>query len=271
MNANSSLTINDWLIAARKQLKDAGIPSYQLDALLLLEFALKTDRVHLLAHTDKPLTIAQHTALNELLTQRKSRKPIAYITNRIEFYGRDFFVDKNVLIPRPESEAFITLAKKYNFTHESIVDVGSGSGVLGITLKLELPKNHVTLLDIDPLALKVAKKNMNNLNADCSLVQADLLPATNHFSIIVANLPYVPKDMYLEPELDYEPSLALFADNGGLALYEALWQKISGLASCKYVMTESLRKQHQTQKAYAKAAGYSLLETEGLVQIFQAN
>lgn len=269
MNANSPTTISNWLQKAQGQLKNTGIESYRLDNLVLLEYVTKFNRAHILAHQDKELYSHQLLELNKLLERRSKREPIAYITGVKEFYGRDFYVDKNVLIPRPESESFIELLKKHRITHQTAVDVGCGSGVLGITAKLELPTLDVTLIDINEKALGVAKKNAKDLGIDCSFKPSDLLPLDSDYFVILANLPYVPKDMRLQPELTYEPSVALFADNKGLGLYERLWSQISQQTSCTYVLTESLWGQHTPMIQLAKSSGFSLIETDGLVQLFK--
>ncbi len=271
MNDNSSLTINKWLQSAQRQLKNVGIQSYPLDSLLILEHVTGFNRAHILAHQDKEIPGSRLKDLNSLLERRTKREPIAYITSVKEFYGREFYVDKNVLIPRPESESFIELLKKHEITHESIIDVGSGSGALGITVKLELPTDTVTLSDIDESTLKVAKKNAHNLGASCNFIQSNLLPKSGNYSVILANLPYVPKDMALEPELTYEPILALFADNNGLELYERFWDQIGQQASCKYVLTESLRDQHASMIKLALKAHFTLVEADGFVQLFERN
>lgn len=270
------MTINEWLQEAQRQLKSAAIESYPLDSLVLLEHVTRLNRAHILAHQDKQLSSLQVGTLARLLKRRIGREPIAYITGVKEFYGREFYVDKNVLIPRPESESFIELLKKHQITHQSIIDVGSGSGILGITAKLELPTSNVTLIDIDKNALEVAKKNAIKLNTNVNFLQSDLLESlpsivNRQSSIILANLPYVPKTIKLEPELAYEPSIALFADNNGLALYERLWQQINGLTSCTYVLTESLESQHHRMTVLAQNAQFKLTKTNGLVQLFAQN
>lgn len=269
MNVNSSLTISNWLQGAQKQLKTAGIGSYPLDSLLLLEHVTDLNKAHILAHQDQVLTDKQLTTLSELLERRTNREPLAYITSVKEFYGRDFYVNQSVLIPRPESESFIELLKQHGITHQSVIDVGSGSGILGITTKLELPTNQVTMVDISKTALEIAKRNAHALSAECSFMQNDLLPLDSDYSVVLANLPYVPKNMSLEPELDYEPALALFADNNGMALYEHLWQQISRLGTCRYVLTESLKSQHDQMTVLAQEAEFELAETDELVQLFR--
>jgi release factor glutamine methyltransferase len=268
MNANSSPTIHKWLRDAQQKLKDSGVDSYPLDSLILVEYVTGLNKARILAHQDKPLTTQELKQLNTLLSRRTSREPLSYITGVKEFYGRDFSVDSHALIPRPESESFIELLKEHKITHQNVVDVGCGSGAIGITAKLELPTNQVTLLDVSPEALKVANKNQTALSADCTTLESNLLPAQNNFTVILANLPYVPKNLSVEPELSYEPSLALYANDSGMELYKKLWQQLSSSSACRYVLTESLREQHHTMNQLASSAGYSLIDTDGLVQMF---
>lgn len=268
MNASSPVTINKWLQTAQAKLKKAGIPTYPLDSLVLLETVTSLNKAHILAHQDNILTPQQLTTLQNYLERRAQREPLAYITGIKEFYGRNFFVDTSVLIPRPESESFVEILKNTGVTHKSLADVGSGSGCIGITIKLEIPTMDVTLIDIDQNALKVSAKNAKQHNAQCRIVQSDLLPTHHEFTVIVANLPYVPKDLSVAPELSFEPPVALYAENDGLALYEHLWQQIPLSRSCTHVLTESLKSQHQTMESLAFEAGFSLRETDGLVQLF---
>ncbi len=186
-----------------------------------------------------------------------------------EFYGRSFIVNKNVLIPRTESESFIELLKKHKITHQNIVDVGSGSGAIGVTVKLELPTNNITLLDISPTALDIAKKNAHAFRARCKITQANLLETSGEFTVMLANLPYVPKDMPVQPELNHEPAVALYADNKGLGLYKKLWEQLATRPECTYVLTESLQGQHEQMTRLAIEADYRLIETDGLVQMFK--
>ncbi len=266
------MIIQKWLSLANIKLKDSDVESFQLDSLILLEHVTGLlNKAYILAHQDEELSNKQILELNKMLARRCKREPIAYIIGKKEFYGREFIVNKDVLIPRPESESFLDLLKKHNITHQNIIDVGCGSGILGISTKLELPTNQVTLSDLSSKALKVAKQNAKNLNAKCNFIQSDLLPINCNPSIVVANLPYVPKNLDLQPELSHEPSMALFADYSGMSLYGKLWKQISQNTSIKVVLTESLKAQHKNMKELAITANYKLLDTNGLVQFFEKN
>jgi release factor glutamine methyltransferase len=201
----------------------AGITSARLDAELLLAHVLEQSREWCLAHDDQPLSAAQLRQLDQLLTRRLNREPIAYILGRKEFYSRDFLVTPDVLIPRPETEQLVESVESLLAEDSKIIDVGCGSGCIGITLKLECPTSNVTLSDISQSALAVANTNAARLGAEVEIVQSDLLDnISGRFDIIVANLPYVDRNWPVSPETKFEPPAALFAPDSGLALVKRL-------------------------------------------------
>ncbi len=269
-------TLKSWLTGSTEKLNKTGVKSSRLDCLLLLEKVLCINRASLLAHLDDPLNKKQLTKLNELLDSRLNRQPIAYLLGHKEFYNRQFVLNSDVLIPRPESESFIELLKKHGLSTGNLLDIGTGSGILGISAKLEHPNLNVTLSDISAEALKVARNNAEQLNAEVSFKQTNLLDTTNSYGIILANLPYVPSDMKVEKELDYEPRTALFVDGDGLDLYRGLANQISGLntsspkiAKPTFILTESLLSQHAELNKIMEEIGYSLMGSDHLVQLFR--
>ncbi|MCA9342448.1 peptide chain release factor N(5)-glutamine methyltransferase [Candidatus Saccharibacteria bacterium] len=266
MTATSPTTIKQWLKTSYQELKQVGVDNYSLDCLILLEYVLKTNRARSLAHQDDELSETQLKELNRLLYRRVNREPIAYILESKEFYGREFAVDKNVLIPRPESESFIELLKKHGLTEGLLIDVGTGSGILGITSKLEAPKLKVTLSDISNVALEVAGKNAQILNADVTLKKQTLF--NEYYDVVLANLPYVPKDMLVEKELGFEPKIALFVDGDGLDTYRGFCDKVA-IFKPKYVLTESLKSQHHKLAILLEVCSYELIDSQGLVQLFK--
>lgn len=261
-------TIGSWLNKAENILKESGIKSAHLDALLLLEFVLHKKREHLLAHPEIALNRPSAERLEKILEQRCARFPLQYITNSAHFYGRLFYVDSDVLIPRPESESFINLLLLKQDEFSSLIDVGTGSGVLGITAKLLFPNVEVTCSDIDLAALQVAKKNAQYCKADIIFKKQPLLD-DNNYNVVLANLPYVPDSIPLINELSYEPALALRADDNGMYYYHQLWKKIqSNQFKPIFVLTESLLEQHKDMMRLANESGYKIESTEGLVQLF---
>lgn len=265
-------SIDVWLSTAIRQLLDAGIPSARLDAELILSHTLRKGRTWLHAHGDDALDLRHRDIANARLDLRLDRVPIAYIVGHKDFYGRRFDVTTSTLIPRPESEAMIELLGKLPI-HEGmrIVDVGTGSGCLGITAKLEHPETDVTLLDIDSHALTVAKKNAEHLHAEVTCLKSNLLTDYPYISdIILANLPYVDPDWERSPETAHEPSTALFADENGLSLIKELIDQTAGkLTSRGYLLLESDRRQHHLINTYTEQHNLSLIDTRGLITVYQ--
>lgn len=272
----SSLTISNWLQSATNTLKRAGITSARLDAEIILGHTLLKNRTYLHAHGEELLDQHRREIANARLQLRCEHTPIAYIVGHKEFYGRLFRVTPATLIPRPESETFITLLREVIdrsiFSEPlQLVDVGTGSGCIGITAKLEFPKLHTTLLDISQHALTIARKNAEKLDAQVALLRSDLLqsyPGTAHY--IVANLPYVDPSWHRSPETNHEPSLALFAEDSGLRLIKKLIKQTPlYLAKNGYLILEADRRQHTEIIQVAQAEGFSYHKTEGLIICLQ--
>lgn len=273
MNANlpSALTVNDWLAEATHQLVFKNMPSARLDAELLLAHTLRQPRTWLHGHGDDELEARMVEIANARLDLRLDRVPVAYIIGHKEFYGRRFKVTTATLIPRPESEALIELLtsavpKNESFLNERplrLVDVGTGSGILGITAKLEHPELDVTLVDISRHALKVATTNASVLQAEVDVQQSNLLASYPFMAdVIMANLPYVNPEWERSPETDHEPALALFAEKNGLALiFELLTQTKSKLINGGRLILEADPEQHADIVKEAIKNGLVLTET----------
>ena len=227
------MIISEWLKIATKSLKTANIPSARLDAELILANTLRKNRTYLHAHLDEEIDPRRFDIANARLDLRLDRVPIAYILGYKEFYGRKFTVSPSVLIPRPESEDLISLFLELTaseIAEKVLIDVGTGSGCLGITAKLERSNLSVILSDISKPALNIAEKNANALNADVHIQQQSLLNGQlKPVDYIFANLPYVDKNWDVSPELQYEPEIALFAEEEGLKL---ILQLISQAPRC---------------------------------------
>lgn len=227
------MIISEWLKIATKSLKTANIPSARLDAELILANTLRKNRTYLHAHLDEEIDPRRFDIANARLDLRLDRVPIAYILGYKEFYGRRFTVSPSVLIPRPESEDLISLFLELTaseIAEKVLIDVGTGSGCLGITAKLERSNLSVILSDISKPALNIAEKNADTLNADVHIQQQSLLNGQlKPVDYIFANLPYVDKNWDVSPELQYEPEIALFAEDEGLKL---ILQLISQAPRC---------------------------------------
>lgn len=225
------MTIKQVLSKATKSLaKTSKTPS--LDAEVLLQFTLKIEKHKLFQDLAENISPRQLKIFNKLVSRRKKSEPIAYLINNKEFFGLDFYVDKRVLIPRPETEILVEealkIARKNKKDKLSIVDVGTGSGCIAVSLAKNLSNGKIFAIDKSLSALKVAKKNINKhkLNSKIKLMHGNLLaPLKNKVDIIVANLPYLTLEQIKATEESvrkYEPVMALLAGKKETALYEKL-------------------------------------------------
>lgn len=264
------MTIQDWIEVAKKQLNQAGITTAQLDSELILAHTIRKNRTYLHAHPDETLSERHQQIADARLTLRLDRVPVAYIIGHKEFYGRKFRVTPVTLVPRPESEALIELLgealKNIDLdTNNRLVDVGTGSGVLGITAKLEYPELDVTLLDNDRHTLAVASSNAELLDADVLTLESDLLTVYPYVaSIIIANLPYVDKDWERSPDIQHEPNDALFAEQNGLAIiFQLIEQAPKRLILGGALILEADPIQHEAIVEYAQKHGFLLQKIQG--------
>ncbi|MCP5005515.1 MAG: peptide chain release factor N(5)-glutamine methyltransferase [Planctomycetes bacterium] len=214
-------------------LKSADIEFPQSDAAVLLSLALSCDRLELYTKPDKVLRETEIVTYKKLITQRAGHVPLQYITGHTEFLSHDFHVDKRVLIPRPETEMIVEMAldlvKREMFCGREliIIDIGTGSGIIAISLALHLKESQVFASDISRESLNVAEINVKNLEVRerVSLLQGDLFDAFDgklgkgRADFVVSNPPYVSESELncLEPEIrDHEPLTALVAGEDGL-------------------------------------------------------
>ncbi|MDR1961082.1 MAG: peptide chain release factor N(5)-glutamine methyltransferase [Gracilibacteraceae bacterium] len=215
------------LTRAAALLAAAGVEEARAEADLLLAHALGITRDRLYMERERRLTPAEYDAFAALLARRAAHEPYAYLTGRREFLGRDFDVSPAVLIPRPETELLVEAAlTDCGPGAPRILDPGTGSGVIAVSLKLARPEAAVTGTDISPAALAVAARNGARLGADVRWVKGDLFDAVvgEIFDLIVMNPPYVSPEEYAAcaPEVRREPSRALLAGDGGLDFYRRL-------------------------------------------------
>lgn len=268
------ITRKDWLAQATQQLHDAGVDSARLDSELLLTHALNIPRTRLHAHPDEPIPESLESVLDAMLSLRVIRVPLAYIVGHREFYGRLFKVTPSVLIPRPETEDIVTLLKELP-APATIIDVGTGSGALAVTLALELPGTTMYGTDLSARALKVAEQNASTYQAPVNFVQSDLLKAFDDLTFdgpttIVANLPYVDTADERSPETDHEPAEALFAANKGLELIETLiTQSAILLKSADYLLLESNPAQQPAIADCAGTNGFTVVKAYRLITVLQ--
>lgn len=265
-------SISSWLRATTEQLQNAGVSSARLDAELILSHTLRKSKTWLHAHSEDTLDRRHRDIADARIDLRLDRVPVAYIIGHKEFYGRRFDVTTATLIPRPESEFIIEQLETLPLRPGAhLVDVGTGSGCLGITAKLEYPELNVTLVDIDPHALTVAKRNAKKLGADILILRSNLLADYPYPpDIIIANLPYVDRDWERSPETEHEPSIALFADDNGLLLIKQLIdQAVLKLNPGGILILESDRRQHHIVTTYAEQKSFILTNSTGLIQTYR--
>ena len=258
------MNIRQALKKSTDKLKQKNIPSANLDAEVLLLEALKRykndsenlDKSWLYVHNDYKLNKDEEKLFNNFISQRLKHKPVAYIINRKEFYGYDFYVNENVLIPRPETELIVDevlktfsrrrhvdMSPSTEFKKITLLDIGTGSGCIIISILNELIKNKTIKSafanDISEKAIEIAKINTKKYNLDQKIkfINGDLEKAIDKklFSdsnqiIITANLPYIKDSAYktLQPNVkNYEPAIALKAGEDGLDYIKKLINLIS--------------------------------------------
>jgi release factor glutamine methyltransferase len=222
------LTAGEALQAARARLAAAS-KHPRRDAEWLLEHALGCDQTALMTHPERVLSAAELEQFERLVERRLASEPMQYLTGEQEFFGLRFEVSPAVLIPRPETEHLVE-AMLERFTREDavrIVDVGTGSGAIAVTLAHALPHSRVTAVDLFPAALEVARRNAERHGVihRLTLLTSDLLAgvAGGGFDAVVANPPYIAVEEVLERQVaDYEPHSALYAGPTGLEIYERL-------------------------------------------------
>lgn len=211
-------------------------------ARLLLQHLLETDYTGIMMRMHDEISEEKQSQFQQMIKMHAEGKPVQYITGVEEFYGRTFQVNESVLIPRPETEELIEGAitrMKALFGEErniKLVDIGTGSGIIAITMKLEWPDAEVAATDISSDALQTAKQNADRLNANIDFRQGDLTEpiANEKWDVILSNPPYI---AYEEAEemsdvvLQHEPHLALFAEDRGLKLYKQMVKALPNLVN----------------------------------------
>ncbi len=241
-------TVADALNSAGDRFARVGLESPRLQARQLLSKAIGYAPTWVYQHFQEALPLEQVRHYEDLVTRRATGEPLPYILGEIEFYGRPFFVDERVLVPRPETEELVEHALAYarrrravGETVRSILDVGTGSGVIALSLARELPEARVVAVDRSWDALQVARTNRerHELGRRAFLVQGDLLSGIDLVAdLIVANLPYIPSRQIdqLQVEVRREPRVALDGGDDGLAVYRRLFDQVSPILAAPGIM-----------------------------------
>ena len=252
--------IKDAFSHTTRALADAGIANPALEARLLLQYAVGKPAEYILAHDQDMLLFYEHRRLENGVERRKKNEPLAYIVGHKEFFSREFTVDKCALIPRPDTEVLVeaVLNDHPNKDAEfSILDLGTGSGCIIITLLLELPNAKGMGVDFDQDTLHIAKLNALKHNAqNARFLQSNWFASIrlgSKYDVIVSNPPYIAEsDKVSDSVLRYEPHSALFAENNGLSNYKTIAQNAKNFLN--------------TDGAVYVEIGYG--QKEGVVDIF---
>lgn len=222
------MTVEELIIYGKKYL-------HKHEVNMLLSNILNLDNLELLNYLDKVVDDADAIKYKNMIDKVLAKTPIQYVLGNVNFYGYNFLVNENVLIPRFETEELVENTLKYieklfpGGSDLNIIDLGCGSGNIGITLKKELENANVTCVDISDKAIEVAKHNAEKLNANISFIQSDMLNHVNgKFDVIISNPPYISRDEEIEDIVrNNEPDLALYASDNGLFFYDKI------LSTCK--------------------------------------
>lgn len=214
--------------------------SARLDAEVLLAHVLKKPATFLLAHDEQKICSIKWWFFRRLISKRKKGMPIAYLTGHKEFYFLDFEVNKNVLVPRPDTEILVEAVISYlndqsPMTNDQLLlDVGTGSGCIPVSVCKNVKGLMAIATDVSSAALRVAKRNVkkHKLTSRITLILSDLLKniPPEWFEdceiIVTANLPYIPVDFQVSPELKYEPSISLYGGVDGMDVYRRLIEQL---------------------------------------------
>lgn len=222
------MTVSEWLSGAIGALEASDCPDPQVDARWIAEDMLKMSAAELRFAAQNELTDAQLDLLNICLDRRKTGEPLQYILGSADFMGLKFHVDSRVLIPRQDTETLVEAAivELQARNSKKTLDMCTGSGCIGLSIKSLVPDADVTLSDISAAALEVAEKNARALSAEVKIRRGDLFKAVGRekYDLIVSNPPYLRTDEMeeLQKEVRHEPFLALEAGDRGMDFYERI-------------------------------------------------
>jgi release factor glutamine methyltransferase len=253
----AATTVATALSEATGRLEAAGCGTPGLDAELLLGEVLSLDRAGLVMDPARELGAEEIEAFEAFVARREAREPVAYLLGRKGFRHLDLMVDARVLIPRPETEVLVEAALDLP-ADARVVEVGTGSGAVALSLKQERPDLRIVATDISGEALEVARANAERLGLDLELVQADLLDgAGGPYDAVLANVPYVDPLDYaiLDPEIGrHEPEVAIVAGDAGAAIIRRL---VSQLGETPFVALEVGLAQEERVAGMLSAVGYA--------------
>jgi release factor glutamine methyltransferase len=267
MVLGNKMTVHDILNEAFHALEAAGIPSARLDAEVLLSFTLGQDKLEFLKNPEMTINEAQLSSFRNLIIRRARWEPVAYITGRKEFWTVTLEVNKDVLIPRPDTEIIVEealeICRKIDSAEINILDIGTGSGAIALALAREISNARIVATDISAAALALAQKNAGALQLEDKIDfrQGNLFePVEGVFDIIVCNPPYISAQDYEELAAgirDYEPQNALLAGKKGTEFYEKLiYESIDYLEKNGWLLMEIGAKQGKTVREIIEESGF---------------
>lgn len=267
------MTVRDAVKHAITRLDAAKIPSSRLDSELIMAYVLGRDRAWVLAHDDIELDEPQLEQFNTLVNRRFDREPLVHLTGTREFYGLDFEITPDVLTPRTETEQMAEWAIRYAPPNSRLIDIGTGSGALAVAIATHRPDLKITATEISNRELAVAQRNAGKHHVAIDFTVSDLWDnVSGQFNTIVTNLPYLPDNADLMPEVRKEPAVALFGGPDGLNLYRHLLAKLPDhLVPGGYLFTESDPWQHEPLIAEAAKYGLTPIEQGYFILGFQFN
>lgn len=209
------------LTKSKEYLEQKNIPNPRLDAEVLLADTLQLERIKLYSNFDRKLTETEKDNYRVKIKSRADFKPVSYLTNKKGFYKFVFYVNEAVLIPRPETEELVEWCLSFSKPEDNqkVLDLGTGSGCIGISIQLERPNFKVEFSDISESALEIAKRNFAELVTEKEFIfyHSDLFDKIDQkYSLIISNPPYIPfkeKDSMMADVVSYEPHTALFVED----------------------------------------------------------
>jgi release factor glutamine methyltransferase len=264
------MSVHERIAEARRELVRAGLTPEEarLDAEVLARHALGWDRARLIADGREPMPRSAQERYASAVARRAAREPVAFITGSREFWGLEFEVSPDVLIPRPETELIVEAvrARRDKGAADTIADVGTGSGCLAVSLARELPGASIVAIDLSEAALDVARRNAarHAVGDRIAFLRSDLLDSLGApVDVIVSNPPYVPSAVQLSPEIvRFEPELALYAGPDGLSIIRRLIASARrSLAPSGLFVMEFGLGQDEDVRALAEVAGWSSVST----------
>lgn len=227
---------------------------------LLLSSLLNINLLELNLHLEDDVSSEKKEEYYQAIELLNKGEPLQYVLSSSCFYGYNFYVNKNVLIPRFETEELVYNTLEYLKKikpNSQVLDLCTGSGCIGLTIKMELPSLSVTMSDISSKALEVANINKKKYHLDCDIVQGDLFEnITNKFDCIISNPPYISKDEeVMEMVKNNEPSIALYADNNGLLFYERIFKEAKSYLNDAFLIALELNS-NKSKEIYNLASKY---------------